>query len=163
MPSFDIVSNYDVQEIENSVNMVTRDVNNRYDFKGSNSKIHFNKKEESIILETDSEIRLDVMRDMLEKRAIGRKISIKTFEYGSIEIASGKKMRQSIQLQHGISKEKAKIINKLIKDSKLKVNAQIQDNKIRVIGKKIDDLQLIINLLREKVTYIPLQFINLKK
>ncbi len=163
MPSFDIVSKFDLQEVENSVNMVNRDIANRYDFRGSGSQVVLNKKEDFITLETDSEMKIDALKDMLEKRAIGRGISIKTFQFGEIEKASGKTLKQSVQLHQGISKDKSKMINKLIKESKLKVQSQIQGDQIRVTGKKIDDLQAVINLLNEKVADIPLQFINMKK
>ena len=163
MPSFDIVSKYEVQEIENSVNMVTRDIANRYDFRGSSTHILFSKKEGIIKIESDSEMRLIAVRDMLEKRAIGRSVALKTFKFNDIEKGSGMTVRQRVELQEGISKENAKKVNKMIKDSKLKVQSQIQGEQIRVTGKKIDDLQSIIAFLKEENLGIPLQFINMKK
>ncbi|MDP6570869.1 MAG: YajQ family cyclic di-GMP-binding protein [Candidatus Marinimicrobia bacterium] len=163
MPSFDIVSKFDLQEVENSVNMVNRDIGNRYDFRGSNSLVFLNKKENSISLESDSEMKIIAVKDMLEKRAIGRGVSIKTFQFGEVEKASGKNVKQSVKLLQGISKDKAKTINKLIKDSNLKVQSQIQGEQIRVTGKKIDDLQAVISLLNVKVSDIPLQYVNMKK
>ena len=120
MPSFDVVSKFDIQEVENSVNMVNRDINNRYDFRGSNTKLMLNKKENNIKVESDSEMRLDIVRDMLEKRAIKRSVSLKTFKFNNIEKASGMLVRQKVDLQEGISKENAKKVNKLIKTSKLR-------------------------------------------
>ena len=163
MPTFDIVSKYDIQEIENSVNMVTRDITNRYDFKGSDTAISFNKKEGIIKIKSDSDMRIDAVRDMLEKRAIGRSVALKTFKYNTIEKGSGNTLRQRVELQEGISKENAKKVNKLIKDSKLKIQSQIQGEQIRVTGKKIDDLQSIISFLKNEIIDIPLQFINMKK
>ena len=163
MPSFDVVSKFDIQEVENSVNMVNRDIINRYDFKGSNTNITLNKKENIIKIESDSELRLNVVRDMLEKRAIGRAVALKTFNFNDIEKASGMSVRQKVELRQGISKENAKKVNKLIKDSKLKVQSQIQGEQIRVTGKKIDDLQSIIAFLKNENLEIPLQFINMKK
>ena len=163
MPSFDIVSKYEVQEIENSVNMVTRDIANRYDFRGSSTHILFSKKEGIIKIESDSEIRLIAVRDMLEKRAIGRSVALKTFKFNEIEKGSGMTVRQKVELQEGISKENAKKVNKMIKDSKLKVQPQIQGEQIRVTGKKINDLQSIISFLKKEKLDIPLQFINMKK
>ena len=163
MPSFDIVSKYEVQEIENSVNMVTRDIANRYDFRGSSTHILFNKKEGIIKIESDSEMRLIAVRDMLEKRAIGRSVALKTFKFNEIEKGSGMTVRQKVELQEGISKENAKKVNKMIKDSKLKVQLQIQGEQIRVTGKKINDLQSIISFLKKENLDIPLQFINMKK
>ena len=163
MPSFDVVSKFDILEVENSVNMVNRDINNRYDFRGSNTKLMLNKKENNIKVESDSEMRLDIVRDMLEKRAIGRSVSLKTFIFNDTEKASGMTVRQKVDLHQGISKDNAKKINKFIKESKLKVQSQIQDDQIRVTAKKIDDLQSIISLLKEENLNIPLQFVNMKK
>ena len=163
MPSFDIVSKYEVQEIENSVNMVTRDIANRYDFRGSSTHILFSKKEGIIKIESDSEMRLIAVRDMLEKRAIGRSVALKTFKFNEIEKGSGMTVRQKVELQEGISKENAKKVNKMIKDSKLKVQPQIQGEQIRVTGKKINDLQSIISFLKKENLDIPLQFVNMKK
>ena len=163
MPSFDIVSKYEVQEIENSVNMVTRDIANRYDFRGSSTHILFSKKEGIIKIESDSEMRLIAVRDMLEKRAIGRSVALKTFKFNEIEKGSGMTVRQKVELQEGISKENTKKVNKMIKDSKLKVQPQIQGEQIRVTGKKINDLQSIISFLKKENLDIPLQFVNMKK
>ena len=163
MPSFDVVSKFDIQEVENSVNMVNRDIINRYDFRGSNTKLILNKKENNIKVESDSEMRLDIVRDMLEKRAIGRSVSLKTFIFNDTEKASGMTVRQKVDLHQGISKDNAKKINKFIKESKLKVQSQIQDDQIRVTAKKIDDLQSIISLLKDENLNIPLQFVNMKK
>lgn len=163
MPTFDIVSKYDIQEVENSVNMVTRDITNRYDFRGSDTTITFNKKEGAIKIESDSDMRISAVRDMLEKRAIGRSVALKTFKFNDIEKGSGMTVRQRVELQEGISKENAKKVNKMIKESKLKVQSQIQGEQIRVTGKKIDDLQSIIAFLKNENLEIPLQFINMKK
>ena len=163
MPTFDIVSKYDIQEVENAVNMAIRDIANRYDFKGSKTNINFNKKDNIIKVETDSEMRLDSIKDILEKRAVGRFVSLKTFKYNAFEKSSGMLVKQNIELQQGISQENAKIINKLIKDSKLKVQSQIQGDQLRVTGKKIDDLQSIISFLKSESLDFSLQFVNMKK
>ena len=163
MPSFDVVSKFNIQEVENSVNMVNRDIVNRFDFRGSNTKLTFNKKENNILIETNSEMRLNIVRDMLEKRAIGRSVSLKTFVFNDPEKASGMAIRQKVDLHQGISKDHAKKINKFIKDSKLKVQSQIQDEQIRVTAKKIDDLQNIISIIKKMEMDLPLQFVNMKK
>ena len=163
MPSFDVVSKFNIQEIENSVNMVNRDIVNRFDFRGSNTKLTFNKKDNFILIETNSEMRLNIVQDMLEKRAIGRSVSLKVFIFNNAEKASGMNIRQKVDLQQGISKDNAKKINKLIKDSKLKVQSQIQDEQIRVSAKKIDDLQNIISIIKKMEMDLPLQFVNMKK
>ena len=163
MPTFDIVCRYEIHEIENTVNMVKRDILNRYDFKGSSTNIALDKKNETIKIESNSEIQLGSVRDMLEKRAIGRKVSLKTFIIHDVVKGSGMSVRQNIELQQGISKDIARKINKLIKDSKIKVQSQIQGEQLRVTGKKIDDLQTIITLLKDENIGIPLQFVNMKK
>jgi len=162
MPSFDIVSSLDIQEIDNAVNMVKRDLKNRYDFKGSSSSITLNKDDNSIIIMGDNEYQMDTIIDMLQNRAISRKVSVKSFKYNNIENASGMKFRQRVDLQSGISKENGKKINTLIKDMKLKINSQIQGEQVRVSGKKIDDLQAVITNLNQKSMDIPLQFINMR-
>lgn len=162
MPSFDVVSKFNMQELDNAVNMVKRDISNRFDFKGSCSDIELNKNENTIKLKADNEYQIQAVSDMLEKRAIGRKISIKTFDYKQIEKASGTTIRQMINLKEGIDKENATKINKLIKSQKLKVQSQIQGNQLRVMGKKIDDLQKVIEIIREQNIALPLQFINMR-
>ena len=163
MASFDIVSSYDMQEVDNSVNMVKRDILNRYDFRGTNSEISLNKQDKNIKIETSSTMKREAIVDMLKNRSISRKVSIKIFDFKDEEKASGMTVRQYIHLKEGISKENAKIINTLIKKFKLKVQSQIQGEQIRVTSKKIDDLQSIISQLKAEKLSIPLQFINFKK
>ncbi len=163
MPTFDIVSKYEIQEIENTVNMTQRDLLNRYDLRGTNTKIQFDKKKSQIKLESNSEMHLATTIDILEKRAVSRKVSLRTFKMNDIEKGSGMIVRQNIELQEGISKDHAKKINKLIKDAKLKVQSQIQGDQVRVTGKKIDDLQTVISFLKKENLDIPIQFVNMKK
>ncbi len=163
MPSFDIVSKLDIQEIDNTVNTVTRDIANRYDFRGSDSAISLNKSEKYITITASNDMQLNAIRDMLENRAISRKISIKTFDYQKEENASGMSVRQKVVLKEGIGKELTKKINKLIKGAKLKVQPQIQGDQLRVTAKKIDDLQAVIQLTKEADLSTPLQFVNMKK
>ena len=162
MPSFDVVSKFDMQEVDNAVNMVKRDIENRFDFKGSSAGLDLNKSENSIRIKGDNEYQIQAVIDMLEKRAISRKVSIKTFEYGSLEQASGMSVRQTIKLRQGIDKDNATKINKLIKSQKIKVQSQIQGDQLRVSGKKIDDLQEIIQIIKEENVDMPLQFINMR-
>ncbi len=162
MPSFDIVSKLDMQEVDNAVNMVQRDIGNRYDFKGSTSSITLSKGDSTIVIKADNDYQMDTIVDMLETRSISRKVSIKAFKYKGAENASGMKLRQNVNLESGISKDNGKKINTLIKELKLKVNSQIQGEQLRVTGKKIDDLQKVISLLKEKNLNIPLQFVNMK-
>ncbi len=162
MPTFDIVSKLDMQEVDNTINMVTRDISNRYDFKGSSTKISLNKNEKTITLLADNEMQLNAVNDMLQNRAVGRKLSVKIFDYQNTENASGMSVRQTINLKEGINTETAKKINKFIKELKLKVQSQIQGEQIRVTGKKIDDLQTVISELNKSKIDLPLQFINMK-
>jgi uncharacterized protein YajQ (UPF0234 family) len=162
MATFDIVSKLDMQEVDNTINMVTRDISNRYDFKGSSTKLTLNKAEKTIKLEADNDMQLTAVRDMLQNRAISRKLSIKIFDFQNQENASGMSVRQIIKLREGISTDNAKKINKMIKDLKLKVQSQIQGDQLRVTGKKIDDLQGVISALNETKIDFPLQFVNMK-
>ena len=163
MPSFDIENTIDLQEIDNAVNTVKRDIATRYDFKGTESTIELNKTDLKIKIQTDTEYKLQAIIDMLENRSISRKISVKTYKYNLIEKASGNSVRQNVDLQSGISKETCKKLNAFIKTLKLKVNSQIIGDKLRVSAKKIDDLQNIIQMVKEQNFEIPLQFVNMKK
>tara|TARA_Y100000994_G_scaffold181788_1_gene150609 strand:- start:88 stop:579 length:492 start_codon:yes stop_codon:yes gene_type:complete len=163
MPSFDIVSSFDMQEIDNSVNMVKRDIQNRYDFKGSNSTIELNKTDKKIKIEAGNTMQLEAIIDMLKNRSISRKVPIKVYDFQAEEKAEGMSVRQYVLLKDGISKDNAKKINKLIKNYKLKVQSQIQGDQLRVTGKKIDDLQDVMQSLNSEKMDIALQYINLKK
>ena len=162
MPSFDVVSKFDMQEVDNAVNMVKRDIANRFDFKGSSAELELNKNENSIKIKADNEYQIKAVVDMLEKRAISRKVSIKTFDYKDIEQATGMSIRQIVKLKEGIDKDSASKINKLIKSQKIKVQSQIQGDQLRVTGKKIDDLQKIIEIIKEDNPSLSLQFINMR-
>ena len=163
MPSFDVVSTFDMQEVDNAVNTVKRDISTRYDLKGTQAKIDLNKTDKNITIVADNEMHLTAIKDMLENRSVSRKISLKTFEYKEEENASGMTMRQQVNLKEGISKENATKINKMIKSMKIKVQSQIQGGQLRVTGKKIDDLQEVITALNESDIDIPLNFVNMKK
>ena len=163
MPSLDIVSTYDMQEIDNAVNIVKRDIANRYDFRGTNSSISLDKSEKKIKIESSSSMQREAIVDMLKDRSITRKVSLKTYDFKEEEKASGMSVRQYVHLKECISKENANTINKKIKEYKLKVQSQIQGDQIRVSGKKIDDLQDIMNRLKSEKLDVALQFINFKK
>jgi len=163
MPSFDVVSTFDMQEIDNSVNMVKRDIQNRYDFKGSNSIIELNKTDKKIKIEAGNSMQLEAIIDMLKNRSVSRKVPLKVYDFQTEEKAEGMSVRQYVFLKDGISKDNAKKINKLIKNYKLKVQSQIQGDQLRVSGKKIDDLQEVMQNLKSEKIDIALQYINLKK
>ncbi len=162
MPSFDIVSSFNMQEIDNAVNMVIRDIGNRYDFRGSSTSISLDKGDKSITILSDNSMQLTAVVDMLKSRAISRKISIKVLKFHDEESAAGTSIRQKVTLREGIDKDRAKNINKMIKDKKLKVQSQIQGDQIRVTGKKIDDLQGVISMLKSANLDIELQYVNMK-
>jgi hypothetical protein len=160
--SFDIVSEIDFQEVDNAINQTTKEVQQRYDLKDSKTEIILNKKEKLISLNTKDDYSRKQTIDILQTKFIKRGISIKALKYGEPENAAAGRMKQIINLQSGISKENAKIITKMIKESKLKVNTQIQDEQIRVTAQKIDDLQSIIKLIKEVDLDFPTQFTNYK-
>lgn len=160
MPSFDIASKLDIQEVDNAINIARKELANRFDFKNSQSEIQFDKK--SITLVSDDDYKLSQLNDILTQKLIKRGISTLSLEYGKPEPAGGKLIRQKVTFKEGISAEYAKKINKLIKDSKLKVTSQLMDDIVRVSGKKIDDLQAVIALLKSSNIDLPMQFINMR-
>jgi uncharacterized protein YajQ (UPF0234 family) len=160
--SMDIVSEIDLQEADNAVNQAMKEINQRYDLKDSKTTVDLNKKEKNILINTRDEYSRKASIDILQSKFIKRGISVKALKVNEPGTAAGGRLRQRIDLQSGISKENAKLITKLIKDSKLKVNAQIQDEKVRVQGSKIDDLQAIIKMIKEANLNFPTQFVNYK-
>ena len=158
--SFDIISEVDLQEVDNAINQATKEIQQRYDFKGSKSEITLNKKDNSLNIASDDEFKLKSVIDILQNKLIKRGISIKAMTYGAIEPAAGSSVRQEIKLQKGIEKDNAKLIVKLIKESKLKVQATIQDEQVRVTGKSKDDLQEVMNLLKTNELDFAFQFTN---
>ena len=160
--SFDITTGCDLQEIDNAVNMVIRDIANRYDFRGSKTAISLDKGEKNITILADNTMQLAAVVDMLKSRVISRKVSLKVLKFHDEESAAGTSIRQKISLREGIDRDRAKSINKMIKDKKLKVQSQIQGEQLRVTGKKIDDLQSVISTLKEANLDIQLQFVNMK-
>lgn len=165
MPSFDVVSEVDLQEVDNAVNQTKREVETRYDFKGTKFEIEFDKAKQQIKLVADEEGRLDALADMLNSRIIRRGLELGSFEYGKKEAAGGMLMKQTVTMKQGLETPKAKEIIKLIKETKLKVDAAIQDKQVRVSGKDIDDLQSVIALLKSKAgtLKVPLQFLNMRR
>jgi uncharacterized protein YajQ (UPF0234 family) len=160
--SFDVVSNIDVQEVSNAVHQAMKEIQTRFDFKGSKSNITFDGKEE-ILLVSDDEKKLKSVVDILKEKLIKRKVPLNGLLYGKVEEAAGSTVRQIAKLQQGIASEKAKEIVKMIKNSKLKkVQASIQADQVRVTSPNKDELQEVIKMLREAEASlgIPLQFTN---
>jgi uncharacterized protein YajQ (UPF0234 family) len=160
MPSFDIVSKVDMQEIDNAVNQTVKEIAQRYDFKGTKSEVTLDK--EAIRVLADDDFRLKAIVDILQSKCVKRGIPLKALQYGKAEPASGGMMRQLITIQQGVSKEKGKEIIGVIKETKLKVQGQIQEDQVRVTGKNIDDLQETIRVLKGKDLGLDLQFINFR-
>ena len=161
MPSFDVVSEVDLQEVRNAVDQAAREVVNRYDFKGTGSSIELGDGE--IKMATASEDRLVALRTLLEEKLVKRKVSLKVLDYGKVEEAAKGTVRQTVTLSVGINQEKGKEIGRFIKELGLKgVNHQIQGDQLRVQGKKRDDLQAAIQAMREHDFGIPLQFENFR-
>jgi uncharacterized protein YajQ (UPF0234 family) len=163
MPSFDIVSEVDFQEIDNSVNQAAKEIESRFDFKGSKSSIDFDKVAKVIKVLADDDMKLRAMHQILAAKMAKRGIDLRSLDYGKEELGSMNSIKQTITLKNGLDKEAAKKVTKIIKESGLKVQAQIQDDQVRVTGKKIDDLQEVIALLKTSSELgIPLQYINMR-
>ena len=156
--SFDIVSKFDMQEMSNAVQQAMREIETRFDFKGSKSDIKLEKDE--LVVLSDDDYKLKSVIDILQSKMTKRNLSIKNLDYGKVEAATMGTVHQRIKLKQGIEQDNAKKINVIIRDSKLKVKSQIQGDQIRVTGKSRDDLQQIIQLLKGADLSIELQFIN---
>lgn len=160
MPSFDVVSEVDPQEIDNALNQTRKEVGQRYDFKGSKTEIR--QEEQEIHIVSDDDHKVKAVIDVLQSKLVRRGVSLKALVYGPIQPAAGGLAKQTITVQKGIDTDKAKGIVKVLKDSKIKVQAQIQADQVRVSGKKRDDLQAAIQLLKQQDFDLPLQFSNFR-
>jgi len=158
--SFDIVSQVDLQEVDNALNQARKEIIQRYDFKDSKTLIDFNTKEKQITLHTIDEFHLKSAVDILQSKLIKRGVSIKALRYGSVESAAGATVRQQITIVVGIGKDDARAVVKMIKDSKVRVQAAIMEDQVRVSGKDKDDLQQVIQTLRDADLSFPVQFVN---
>ena len=164
MPSFDVSSDIDWQELDNAVNQATKELAQRYDFKGVKAEIKLDKKEKTITIWVAEEGKLDALQDVFKSKLIKRGFSLLSFDYKEIESAFGGSVRQLVLIQAGVSKEKGKEIMASLKESKLKVQSQIQDEQVRVTGKNRDDLQDAIAYLKQKQDSlkVPMQFGNFR-
>ena len=158
--SFDIVSKVDLQEVDNAIQQTLKEISQRFDFKGKLAKVEFDRKESKISLTAESDHLLKAIGDILQGKAVKRQISLKSLSFGELETNLSGVAKQTVTVQQGIDQENAKAIVKAIKEMGLKVQAQIQGEEVRVFAKKIDDLQTVIQMLREKDFGVPLQFIN---
>jgi uncharacterized protein YajQ (UPF0234 family) len=159
MPSFDVVSEVDMQEVRNAVDQTSRELATRFDFKGTGASIEL--ADDHLTLTAPTEDRLAAVRQVLEEKLVRRDVSLKAMDYGKVEDASGGTARQRVAIVAGISSEKAREVNKAIKELGLKgIQSQTQGEQVRVTGKKRDDLQAVMQALRERDFGIPLQFTN---
>lgn len=164
MASFDIVSEINMQEVDNALNQVQKELNTRFDFKGAKITFELDKPKFEIKLSADSDMRLDALQDIISSKLIKRGIDLGALDISKPEQAGGMMLRQTIKLKQGIEQPLAKDIIKTIKGLKVKVDAAIQDKQVRVTGKKLDDLQEVISALRSKAgeLKVPLQFVNMR-
>jgi uncharacterized protein YajQ (UPF0234 family) len=160
MPSFDIVSEANMVEVRNALDQANKEITNRFDFKGSDARVEL--KERELTAYADDDFKLGQVRDVLVGKFAKRGVDVRFLDHGSIQKISGDKVKQPITIRHGVSGDLAKKIVRLVKDSKLKVQASIQGDTVRVTGAKRDDLQAAIALLRKDVTDVPLAFENFR-
>jgi len=158
--SFDIVSQTDLQEVLNAVQQSMKEIGQRFDFKGSMSNIELDKNKSEITLTSDNDFKLQSITEILKNKFVKRNVSLKSLNFGKIDKAAGETVRQVVSLQQGISAERAKDIVKLIKDMKIKVQAEIQKDQVRVRAKKIDDLQSVMTMLKGKEFDYHIAFVN---
>ncbi len=158
--SFDIVSQVDLAEVKNTLNQAMKEVKQRFDFKGSNAEVVLDEKENQLVLTAEDDTRLRNMNDILQQKLVRRSVPLKALSYGNIEPAAGGTVRQRVSIQQGIPTEKAKDVVKFIKDTKVKVQASIQGDVVRVTGRDRDTLQDVIAKLKSKDFGINMEFTN---
>ncbi len=162
MPSFDIVSKVDVQKLDNAINTAAKEISTRYDFHGSKTEVELDKKLLVIKIVTEDDMRMDAIRDIIISRVMKQGLEASCLDFGKEHAAAGAMIRKEVKIIDGIEKEAAKKVVKAIKDSGLKVQAAIMEDQIRVTGKKLDDLQATIAVVRQANFEQPLQFINFR-
>jgi cyclic-di-GMP-binding protein len=162
MPSFDIVSRVDFAEIDNAINNTKKAILNRFDFRGSKHELNFDKKEKKLSLQGEDSMKLEAIGEMFRSAAVKRGLELRAFDWQEALPGPAGSMKREVKIRQGLEVEKAKEIVKRIKDTKLKVQASIQGEEIRVTGKQIDDLQSIMQFLRGAELDVPLQFVNMK-
>jgi uncharacterized protein YajQ (UPF0234 family) len=162
MPSFDIVSRVDLQEIDNAVNNTLKEVANRFDFRGSKTELTFDRKEKSLHMVAGDKMKMDALKEMFLQKAVKRGLEIKVFDFEEPTPTSGGALKRDVKLREGIEQPLAKKIVARIKESKIKVQGSIQGEEVRVTGKQIDDLQAVMAMLKGEDYDTPLQFVNFK-
>jgi cyclic-di-GMP-binding protein len=162
MPSFDIVSEINQVEVNNAIDQCNKEIANRFDFKGSDARVEMNEKEKMLSVYADDEFKLEQVRDVLTGKLAKRGVDIRCLELGKVEKVSGNKVKQDVQLRVGVDQDLGKKIVKLVKDSKMKIQASIQGDAVRISGAKKDALQDAIALVRKSIADFPLQFKNFR-
>lgn len=162
MPSFDIVCEVDLQEVDNAVNQVNREISTRFDFRGGKSQISFDKAQEKIKIVADDELKLRAIHGLLETKVAKRGLDCRCLLYSAQDEGAGDLVKQEVALKVGLDKDESKKITKKIKELKLKVQAQIRDDLVRVTAKKIDDLQEVISHFKSSDLGLPLDYINMR-
>jgi len=162
MPSFDIVSKIDLQLLDNAINTTKKEIQNRFDFRDSKTEIELDKTGLKLLITTDNNMRIQTIEDILLTRSVKQNIDGKCFDFTSKDYPSGAVVKKEIKIKQGIDKETSKKIVRIIKDLKLKVEPAIMDEQVRVSGKKLDELQTVIQEIKRSDLGIPLQFINMK-
>ena len=163
MPSFDVVSRVDMQEMDNAINQVKKEISTRFDFRGSKTQIDLDRKEATITVLTEDDMKLRAIKDMLIAKVVHRSIEAEALVFGDSEKAGGDMMRQTVTITNGIDIETARKVVKVVKEAKLKVQAAIQGEEVRITGKKRDDLQDAIHTIKEAEVGMPLQFVNFRE
>ena len=162
MPAFDFVAEVDLQLVDDAVNQVAREIAQRFDFRGSRAEINFKRQEKKIYLVADDDYKLRALHQLLVQKLAKRNVDIRCLTYSKEEIGSHGVLKQNATLKDGLSKEETKQITKLLKETRMKIQTQVQDNQLRVSGKKIDDLQEAIKLVEEARLAFPVRAINMR-
>ena len=162
MPSFDVVNKVDFQEVSNTVNNASKEILQRYDFKGSNTELEWDDKTNRIVIRTEDDMKMEAVRDILITHATRRNLDAESMEFTDVEAAGGKTLKREVLIKEGIEQEIAKKMVKDVKATKVKVQVSIQGDELRISGKKRDDLQSVISLLKSGKYEVPLQFVNMR-
>ena len=162
MPSFDVVNKVDMQEVSNAVSNASKEILQRYDFRGSNTQLEWDSKDSRIVVRTEDEMKMEAVRELLINHGTRRKLSVGCMDFKDVEAAGGKTLRREVLIRQGIDKDTARKIAKDVKGTKIRVQVSIQGDELRVSGKKRDDLQAVISHLKSGDYDVPLQFVNMR-
>jgi hypothetical protein len=162
MPSFDVVNRVDMQEVSNAVNNASKEILQRYDFRGSNTQLEWDSQDSRIVVRTEDEMKMEAVREILITHGTRRKMNVECMDFKDVEAVGGKTLRREVLIRQGIDRDTARKIVKDVKGTKIRVQVSIQGDELRVSGKKRDDLQAVISLLKSGDYDVPLQFVNMR-